>query len=65
MRRKRERRLTNARAIRAYALDYAQKHRRGHRWTRVSKVRLAEIERTVRVSVEKWVESAPSLGKTL
>jgi len=54
----------NARACRRFLLDYA-KQNRAHRFVRVSKETLEQLDARVRTHMVAHVQSFPSKGKTL
>lgn len=60
----RPQRLVNRKAVRAFLLGYAQRHR-AHRFSRVGDSVFDDIEAAVRQKCRAVVDSQPSVGKTI
>ncbi len=57
-------RLLNRKAVRAFLLEYAQRHR-AHRFSRVGESVMDDIDATVRQKCRAVVDSQPSVGRTI
>lgn len=57
-------RLINKKAVKAFLLAYAQRHR-AHRFTRVANAVLNDIESATATKCRAIVNCHPSLGKTI